>query len=251
MKKLLFALIISLAIPLTAEQNIDQPPMVEQIPDQFQICLGGYMGAYQKAMETCHEKGYKFFIFKNISYVDEIGQTLEFKAVCKDAGGDIFKDSFINKDIPSCGEITVNYEIICYRDSPREVLAVNVEAFYKNLALFQNYESPEVEGNKVLEVITMDELNAEIDHAKGPIYLDCYTSSCPPCKMLTPRFAQYSIDLATKGKFLKVNLETIPEVISTYEIKSMPTLLIFQNKKEEERKVGLPNILEYFEDLKN
>ncbi len=96
----------------------------------------------------------------------------------------------------------------------------------------------------------MEELKTEITNAKGSIYLDCYSSNCPPCKILSPIFDQTAKDFAFYGTFIKGCLENIPEFRDRYTIKSIPTLLILEDRKEIARKNSLTEILEYLQSFK-
>lgn len=102
----------------------------------------------------------------------------------------------------------------------------------------------------VKEINSMDELKYELATAEGTVFVDCYSKGCPPCKMLSPKYEQYSRDLSSKGKFLKVNVGNNPDVAKEYQVTGVPKLLVFKNGKLVDSVVGMPNIPQYFEEIK-
>lgn len=219
--------------------------------DQGGTFLNAYSNTYYKAILACHEKGYKYFLIKRFSYRDVDGQTMEIHGVCKkNEGGEPLKDSYVDSDFQPSKGINISYELLCFREKPQNEQAVDVEAFLEKIKMYT--QAPEkVEGSKVKEVTTIEELNKELKNSKTPVYVDCYSDSCPPCKMLSPKYDTFSKELATKGKFLKVDLAKVSEITSTYEVMRIPTLLIFERGKLKETKEGLPEITSFFEAMKN
>ena len=103
--------------------------------------------------------------------------------------------------------------------------------------------------SNLVEVQSMDQLKKEISSG-GKVFVDFYSTTCPPCKKLAPLYAKYSVELASKGKFLKVNAYNVKGAIDAYGIKAFPTVIVFENGKESTRLVGMPTIPEYFEKMK-
>ena len=247
MKKVLIGLIAAISCALLAEEVSDFP---QQKVDQFQLMSGCYAVASTKAMNHCKEEGYKFFLFKSFSYQDDYGQSIKMQGVKGDLGGDLITGSCSDEFQTHGGNIQANYEVYCFREMPKNHLASDVEGFYRMVDFFQNQATEKVEGSNVIEVSSMEELKKELSSTKTPVFVECYSDSCPPCKMLSPRYDQYSKDLSSNGKFLKINLEKVAELREAYDIKGIPTLLIFQEEKLQEKKVGLPEIASHFEAFK-
>lgn len=242
MKKTFLLFIVMLTCALHAEIGKDQFTQISQSIQQ----------PYGKALEICKEKGFSHFIFKRISYSDEKGQTLEFNGVTNGEGGESIIETMEIDLNAAFGKQKIEFEILCFKETPKDLLAVDVEGIFKFMEMMSQKQPPAlVEGSKVREISSLEELKTEISKSTGPVYLDCYSTTCPPCKMLAPKYDQYSIDLASKGSFLKINLDTIPEMGSQYNIQAVPTLIVFKDHKESERKTALPEILKYFEQLKN
>ncbi len=242
MKKILLVLFTSFTCLLNAEIGENQFY-------QFSVSTSQ---SYGRALDICQEREFGYFVFKRISYSDESGQTLEFKGVTSAEDGELIVETIEPELNPAFGKQKIEFEIFCFKEAPKGLLAVDVQELFDCIAMMREEPSAQAtEMSKVREITTLEELEKEIASANGPLYLDCYSTMCPPCKMLAPRFDQYSIDLASKGTFLNVNVDTVSEVGDKYKIKALPTLLIFEDNEEPIRKAGLPEILKYFASLKD
>ena len=219
--------------------------------DQFmQMSLPTQL-TYGKALEICQEQGFSHFLIKSISYSDEFGQTMEFNGISKVENG-----TLISKTIPMeleapLGKGKIECQLLCFNEAPDNLLAVDVQDVFNLVAMMQGTQKEEVENSEssVHEVATLEELNEVINNSEGRIYLDCYSSRCPPCKILAPKFDQFAVDLSSKGTFLKVSLDNVPQMGQLYEVRSIPTLIVFENQSVVEKKTGLPDILNYFSNL--
>ncbi len=79
--------------------------------------------------------------------------------------------------------------------------------------------------------ISSDKLQKIIQHAQLPVVVDAYASWCGPCKMYTPLFEQVAQELKTQADFFKLNTENNHSFSSQYNIRGVPTTLIFYQKK--------------------
>nr|WP_124949259.1 thioredoxin TrxC [Sulfuriferula thiophila] len=71
-----------------------------------------------------------------------------------------------------------------------------------------------------------------------PVLVDFWASWCGPCKMMAPTFKQVGAELAPKVRFAKVETEAEQTLAARYQIRSIPTLILFKNGKEHARMSG-------------
>lgn len=76
-------------------------------------------------------------------------------------------------------------------------------------------------------------VNSEI-----PVIVDFWAPWCGPCKMFAPIFNETSKKYPLKAVFAKVNTEVEQTLGSKYNIKSIPTLVIYKNGLEVKRISG-------------
>ncbi|HSQ65349.1 MAG TPA: FAD-dependent oxidoreductase, partial [Polyangiaceae bacterium] len=72
----------------------------------------------------------------------------------------------------------------------------------------------------------------------GPVALDFYSTECPPCEALAPKYEALSELYGADVKFLKVFRQGNRALSDTLSVKSSPTVLFFQNGKEVGSRLG-------------
>ena len=72
-----------------------------------------------------------------------------------------------------------------------------------------------------------DNLEEVILATGKPVLVDMYADWCGPCKMIEPILIE--LDAESKGKFeiIKVNVDENPESAAKYRIRTIPTLIVF------------------------
>ncbi|MGB9801688.1 MAG: thioredoxin TrxC [Arcobacter sp.] len=78
----------------------------------------------------------------------------------------------------------------------------------------------------------------QIVNSDIPVVVDFWAPWCGPCKMFAPTFEEISAKYPLKAKFAKVNTEVEQNLGSKYQIRSIPTLIIYKAGKEMERVSG-------------
>lgn len=69
------------------------------------------------------------------------------------------------------------------------------------------------------------------------VFVDFYADWCGPCKMLGPVVEQLAAE-NPDVVFVKVNVDTTPDIASRYGIMSIPTLIAFKNGEIAATSVG-------------
>lgn len=71
----------------------------------------------------------------------------------------------------------------------------------------------------------------------GLIVVDFYSDWCVPCKVIVPIIEKLEKEFPDI-KFFKVDIKELPDLAESFDIKSMPTLVVLYNNQEMERIVG-------------
>lgn len=87
--------------------------------------------------------------------------------------------------------------------------------------------------------INSENFEKEVLNSEKPVLVDFFADWCGPCKMMAPIVEELATELDGKVKVGKINVDENSDIAVEYNVMSIPTLIIFQNGKEEKRLVGL------------
>lgn len=97
-------------------------------------------------------------------------------------------------------------------------------------------KSPVVAENPKIQHLTATTFN---QHTKAGIaVVDFWAEWCMPCKMMMPILNDLASDESLPIKVFKVNVDQQRPLAAKFNIKGIPTLIIFKNGKEVKRLVG-------------
>jgi thioredoxin 1 len=80
--------------------------------------------------------------------------------------------------------------------------------------------------------------DAEVLGADKPVLVDFWAEWCPPCKAMDPILDQLSVELADKVKIVKLDVDSNPGTTVRYNVRAMPTLIVFKDGEPVDFKVG-------------
>ncbi len=93
--------------------------------------------------------------------------------------------------------------------------------------------------NAVIEV-TDQSFAAHVLQATEPVLVDFWAPWCGPCRALGPTVENLATQYQGRAKVVKVNVDENTLSPARYDIKGIPTLVLFTNGQEVGRQVGLP-----------
>ena len=98
-----------------------------------------------------------------------------------------------------------------------------------------------------MKKIDESSFDAEVLKSDVPVVVDFYADWCGPCKRMEPILSKVSEEYAGKVKVVKLNSDDNQQVAVNYQVRGLPTLILFKGGKEVDRKLGLQSE----QDLKN
>jgi len=93
--------------------------------------------------------------------------------------------------------------------------------------------------NEPIELTGTQLFDAVINNASVPVVVDFWAVWCGPCHMMAPEIEKVAQRTAGRALVLKVDTDANPELSQRYQIRSIPTIAIFQDGREATRAGGV------------
>ena len=89
----------------------------------------------------------------------------------------------------------------------------------------------------VIEV-NNDNFEQEVKNADKPVLVDFWAEWCAPCRMIGPIVEEIAQEYGDRLKVVKVDVDGNQALAATYNVMSIPTLLLFKNGRPVEQVIG-------------
>jgi thioredoxin 2 len=87
--------------------------------------------------------------------------------------------------------------------------------------------------------LTDETFDRTIETAELPILVDFYADWCGPCRMMAPAVDELARTSAGHALVAKLDTDASQKVASRYQIRGIPTVIVFRNGREERRQSGV------------
>ena len=85
----------------------------------------------------------------------------------------------------------------------------------------------------------MKETFKTIIDGNQPILVDFHATWCGPCKAQAPILKDLSADIKGKARILKIDIDKNQPIAQKYQVRSVPTLILFKNGQLLWRQAGV------------
>ncbi|WP_207188128.1 thioredoxin TrxA [Thiorhodovibrio winogradskyi] len=90
---------------------------------------------------------------------------------------------------------------------------------------------------KILHV-TDDSFEQDVLQSTTPVLVDYWANWCAPCKMIAPILEEIADEYGERIKVAKLDIDENRAVTERFNVRGIPTLILFKNGEAEAIKVG-------------
>lgn len=89
-----------------------------------------------------------------------------------------------------------------------------------------------------VSAVSDETFSSSVEERQGLVVVDVWAAWCAPCRALAPVVDQLAASYVGRVKFAKLDIDTNASTAARYDVRSIPTLLFFENGVLVDRTVG-------------
>lgn len=82
----------------------------------------------------------------------------------------------------------------------------------------------------------------QLINSETPILIDFYADWCGPCKMFAHTIDNLKNDVGDQARIIKINVDKNPALAQQLQVRSIPTVMIYQNGEMKWRAQGAQSV---------
>lgn len=95
--------------------------------------------------------------------------------------------------------------------------------------------------SKLIGTVSDTTFETDVLKADVPVLVDFWAEWCGPCRMIAPVLEQSAPEYEGRLRIAKINIDENPQTPSRYNVRSIPTLMVFRGGQPVGVKVGVLN----------
>lgn len=92
--------------------------------------------------------------------------------------------------------------------------------------------------SELTKAVTDDSFKQDVLEAPGPVLVDFWAEWCGPCRMVAPMLDEIAKEYEGKLTVAKVNIDDNPMTPNNFNVRGIPTLILFKDGKPVDTLVG-------------
>lgn len=89
-----------------------------------------------------------------------------------------------------------------------------------------------------VQQVSDDSFQTEVLQASLPVLIDFWAPWCGPCRMMAPAFEEAARRMEPGARFAKLDTDQAQDVAARFQVRSIPTLIVFRDGQEVARQSG-------------